>query len=371
MKVIFSQEQTELRHVLRRFLQEKSAESSVREQMESIEGYDRQVWQQMSEQLGLQSLIIPELAGGEGFGYLELSILMEEMGRALLCAPFFSTIVLAANALIHSEDNDAQAQWLPKIAAGAITATLAHTEENGSWDVNDVHATATPHNERWAISGEKFFVLDGHTADLIILSARTSNGVSLFVVQGSAKGLTRTPMATMDQTRKQASLEFDGVEATLIGVNGNGPEVLRRVLDLAAIALAAEQVGAAQKCLEMAVDYAKLREQFGRSIGSFQAIKHKCADMLLDVESARATAYHASWCADDADEELSTIASLAKSFCSDAFTRTASENIQIHGGIGFTWEHPAHLYFKRAKSSDSLLGDSTYHRDLLATRIGI
>jgi alkylation response protein AidB-like acyl-CoA dehydrogenase len=215
------------------------------------------------------------------------------------------------------------------------------------------------------------FVLDGHTANLIIVAAKTGENVSLFTVAGDAPGLTRTALATMDQTRKQARLEFSGTPAKLLGTEGEGWTVLSRVLDLAAVALAAEQVGGAQKCLDMSVDYAKVRVQFGRPIGSFQAIKHKCADMLLEVESAKSAAYYAGWAGAELNDELPTVASLAKAYCSDAYFHAAAENIQIHGGIGFTWEHDAHLYFKRAKSSQLLLGDPTYHRELLAQRIGI
>ncbi|CAB4853161.1 unannotated protein [freshwater metagenome] len=215
------------------------------------------------------------------------------------------------------------------------------------------------------------FVLDGHTADLVIVAARTGKGVSLFAVEGGAAGLTRTALSTMDQTRKQAKLEFANVAGTLIGTEGEGWTVLSRVLDLAAVGLAAEQVGGAQKVLEMAVEYAKVRVQFGRPIGSFQAIKHKCADMLLEVESAKSAAYYGMWCAAELNDELPSVASLAKAYCSEAYFHATAENIQIHGGIGFTWEHPAHLYFKRAKSSELLFGDPTYHRELLAQRIGI
>jgi alkylation response protein AidB-like acyl-CoA dehydrogenase len=206
---------------------------------------------------------------------------------------------------------------------------------------------------------------------LILVAARTGGDVSLFAVDGSAAGLTRTPLSTMDQTRKQARLEFSGVPARLVGAEGQGWPVLVKALDLAAVALAAEQVGGAQKVLEMSVEYAKVRVQFGRPIGSFQAIKHKCADMLLEVESAKSAAYYAGWAAAEDNDELPVVASLAKAYCSDAYFHAAAENIQIHGGIGFTWEHPAHLYFKRAKSSELMLGDPTYHREQLAQRIGI
>ena len=367
MNFAFSEEQEELRTVVRQFLEAKSPESAVREQMETERGYDPEVWAQMAEQLGLQSLIIPEEYGGQGFGYVELTVVLEEMGKYLLCAPYFSTVVLAANTLLHSGDESAKKEYLPGIASGGTIATLAFTEPNGRWDESGIEMTVTDGR----LTGTKSFVLDGHTADLILVAARGPQGVSLYAVPGDAPGLTRTPLATMDQTRKQAKLDFDGVEGRLIGEEGKGWEVLSTVLDLAAVALAAEQVGGAQRCLDMSVEYAKVRVQFGRPIGSFQAIKHKCADMLLEVESAKSAAYYAGWCASEMNDELPAVASLAKAYCSDAYFHAAAENIQIHGGIGFTWEHPAHLYFKRAKSSELLFGDPTYHRELLAQRIGI
>jgi len=367
----FSEEQEELRSIVRQFLEAKSSEAAVREQMETERGFDPEVWSQMGEQLGLQGLIIPEEFGGQGFGYVELTVVLEEMGRALLCAPYFSSVVLAANAVIHSGDAAAQAALLPGIASGQSIATLAFTEANGRWDETGVEATAADEGGTWRITGTKMYVLDGHVADVVIVAARTGAGVSLFSVAGDAAGLTRTALSTMDQTRKQAKLEFAGVEGTLVGTDGAGWDTLSTVLDLAAVALAAEQVGGAQMCLDMAVEYAKVRVQFGRPIGSFQAIKHKCADMLLEVESAKSAAYYAGWCASEMNDELPSVASLAKAYCSDAYFHAAAENIQIHGGIGFTWEHPAHLYFKRAKSSELLFGDPTYHRELLAQRIGI
>jgi alkylation response protein AidB-like acyl-CoA dehydrogenase len=367
----FSEEQEELRNIVRQFLEAKSPEAAVREQMETERGFDDGVWKQMAEQLGLQSLIVPEEFGGQGFGYVELIVVLEEMGRYLLCAPYFSTVVLAANTLMQSGDDGAKKEYLPGIASGETIATLAFTEPNGRWDESGVEATATNDGGTWKISGTKSFVLDGHTADLILVAARTSKGVSIFAVNGDAAGLTRTALSTMDQTRKQAKLELDNVEARLVGEDGAGWNTLSTVLDLAAVALAAEQVGGAQKCLDMSVEYAKVRVQFGRPIGSFQAIKHKCADMLLEVESAKSAAYYAGWCASEMNDELPSVASLAKAYCSDAYFHAAAENIQIHGGIGFTWEHPAHLYFKRAKSSELLFGDPTYHRELLAQRIGI
>ena len=376
MNFAFSEEQEELRRITRQFLESKSPESEVRRLMETTEGYDPAVWAQMANELGLQALTIPERYGGQGFSYVELTVVLEEMGRALLCAPYFSSVVLAANTLLHSGDEEACKNLLPGIASGETIATLATTEPNGRWDASGIEATATQDGDGWRIDGTKMFVIDGQLADLLLVAARSdpgegAEGVSLFSVAGDAEGLTRTPLSTMDQTRKQAKLELSAVPGTLVGTRGKGWDVLERVLDLAAVALAAEQVGGAQFVLEMAVQYAKDRVQFGRPIGSFQAIKHKCADMLLEVESAKSAAYYAAWCAAELNDELPEVASLAKAYCSEAYFHAAAENIQIHGGIGFTWEHPAHLYFKRAKSSELLFGDPAYHREQLAQRLGI
>ncbi|MHB1584240.1 MAG: acyl-CoA dehydrogenase family protein [Acidimicrobiales bacterium] len=371
MNFAFSEEQEELRKAVRRFLTEKSPETEVRRLMATTEGYDPAVWSQMAEQLGLQSLTIPEDFGGSGFGYVELIVVLEEMGAALLCAPYFSTVALGANALLTSGDEQAKADLLPGIASGETIATLAITEDNGRWDFEGITLEAAAAGDGWTLNGHKNYVIDGHTADLILVAGRTQKGVTLFAVTGDAAGLTRTALPTMDQTRKQARLEFSGTPARLVGAEGEAEPGLSKTLDLAAVALAAEQVGGAQRCLDNAVEYAKNRIQFGRPIGSFQAIKHKCADMLLEVESAKSAAYYAGWAAAEDSDELPVVASLAKSYCSEAYFHAAAENIQIHGGIGFTWEHHAHLYFKRAKSSELLLGDPAYHRELLAQRIGI
>ena len=280
-------------------------------------------------------------------------------------------MALGANALLTSGDDEAKKSYLPGIASGETIATLAITEDNGKWDFSGIELAATTKGDGWVLDGHKMFVIDGHIADLIIVAGRTSAGVTLFAVDGDAAGLTRTPLPTMDQTRKQARLQFNDTPAVLIGVDGGAEAGLSKTLDLAAVALAAEQVGGAQHVLDASVEYAKTRIQFGRPIGSFQAIKHKCADMLLEVESAKSAAYYAAWAAAEDSDELPVVASLAKSYCSEAYFHSAAENIQIHGGIGFTWEHPAHLYFKRAKSSELLLGDPSYHRELLAQRIGI
>ncbi len=367
MNFAFTEEQEQLREFVRAFMEDKSDESAVREQMGTEQGYDQAVWSQMADQMGLQSLIIPEEFGGQGFTFVELGVVLEEMGRALLCAPFFSGM-LASLALLHSGDDDAKKAHLPGIASGETIAALAFTEENGKWDQSGIEATADSSGK---ITGTKSFVIDGHVAGLLIVAAKSEAGVSLYSVDAADPGVTATALVTMDQTRKQAKVELNGAQGTLVGTDGKGWDVLGTVLDLAAVALAAEQVGGAQYVLEMAVQYAKDRVQFGRPIGSFQAIKHKCADMLLEVESAKSAAYYGLWCAAEMNDELASTASLAKAYCSDAYFHAAAENIQIHGGIGFTWEHPAHLYFKRAKSSELMFGDPAYHRELLAQRIGL
>ena len=371
MNFAFTEEQEELRRSVRRFLEDKSPSAEVRRLMETTEGYDPSVWAQMAQQLGLQGLAIPEEYGGSGFTYVELGIVFEEMGRALLCAPYLSSVALAANAILASGDDSAKKEHLPGIASGDTIAALALTEDNGRWDQEGITLTATRSGDGYSLDGHKMFVIDGHTANLVVVVARTGKGITFLAVDGDAPGLTRKPLTTMDQTRKQARLEFSGTPARLIGTEGGASAALGKTLDLAAVALANEQVGGAQKCLETSVEYAKVRVQFGRPIGSFQAIKHKCADMLLEVESAKSAAYYASWAAAEDSDELPVVASLAKAYCSEAYFHAAAENIQIHGGIGFTWEHDAHLYFKRAKSSELLLGDPTYHRELLAQRIGI
>ncbi len=367
----FSEEQEELRKMVRRFLDEKSPESEVRRLMATEEGYDPAVWRQMAQELALQGLGIPERFGGQGFGPVELYVVFEEMGAALLCAPYFSTVALAANALMNVGTEEDQARWLPGIAAGETIATLALTDDAGGWDLATTSTTAARSGDAWTVSGVRNYVTDGSVADLVLVPAMSDAGLSLFAVTRDASGVTRENLPTMDQTRKQSRLTLDAAPAALVGADGAALEGLQVTLWMAAAALAAEQVGGAQRVLDNSVEYAKSRVQFGRPIGSFQAIKHKCADMLLDVESAKSAAYYATWAAQERNEDLPVAASLAKSFCSEAYFHCAAENIQIHGGIGFTWEHHAHLYFKRAKSSELFLGDPAYHRELLARRLGI
>jgi alkylation response protein AidB-like acyl-CoA dehydrogenase len=350
----------QLRAAARGFLTRTTTEAETRRLMATDAGYDEALWKRMASELGWQGLAIPERHGGAGYGCAEMSIVLEEMGRALLCAPFLSSVVLAATALAESADEDAQARYLPGIASGDLIATVAITGEDGAPEGADL--TAVRGGDGWVLSGDAPFVLDGHVAGLVLAPARANGAVSLFAVDADAGGVRRTPLDTMDQTRKLASLSFEDTPARLVGTSGDGSRVLSRVLDRAAVALAAEQVGGACRCLDMAVEYAKTRVQFGRPIGSFQAVKHKCADMLIEVESARSALFQAIRHATTGDAGLPVSASIAKTLCSEAYLRVATENIHVHGGIGFTWEHPAHLYFRRAKSGEMLLGTPAYHR---------
>jgi alkylation response protein AidB-like acyl-CoA dehydrogenase len=359
-----SEEHEVLRTTVRRFLHATSPESEVRRLMAGTQGFDRNTWQQMSEQLGLQSLAIPESYGGAGYTFVELAVVLEEMGAALLCAPFLSTVVLAANALLASGDDAAMSEFLPRIADGTLFATVV-THDDAARSL-----TATLDGV-WRVSGSSSYVLDGHSADIILLVADTPEGPTLFVVPGDSPQVGRFPLPPLDQTRRLARLEFGDTPARLIGPAGAGSAVLRRTLDIACVALAVEQTGGAQRCLDSAVAYAKQRVQFDRPIGSFQAIKHMCADMLLDVESARSAAYAAVAAATDGSDDLPLLVSLAKSYCSAAYRRVAENNIQIHGGIGFTWEHSAHLYFKRAVASAAMFGDPAHHRRAMAGLLGI
>ncbi|MEU3336968.1 acyl-CoA dehydrogenase family protein [Streptomyces sp. NPDC006668] len=372
MDLTFSQEQDELRTVVRSFLAKYSDEAAVRRLSADPRGHDAVVWRRMAGELGLQGLAVPEEYGGSGFGYVELGVVFEEAGRALLCEPYFATVALAAETLLRCADDRARADLLPGIASGATIATLALTEDTGRWDEPGIRLTAHDTPGGWRLTGAKTYVPDGLLADLLLVAARTPAGVSLFAVGADAAGLTRTFLPTLDQTRKQARLEFADTPARLIGAEGTAWPVLERTLATASVLLAAEQVGGAAAALDAAVDYARIRVQYGRPIGSFQGIKHKCADMLVEIESARSAAYAGLWALDAGDDtETAVAAALAQAFCSEVFTKVAGDSIQVHGGIGFTWEHPAHLYFKRAKSSEVLLGTPSYHRELLAARLGI
>lgn len=362
-----SSEVDELRSVVRDYLSATSPSETVRKLMATDIGYDEASWRQMAGELGLQGIVVPDQWGGAGAGVAELAVVFEEMGRALVCSPFFATVALAAQAILASGDDVAAEQFFPGFIDGSTTATLILNGRLNAWDPAAVTVRADRDGTVYRIRGEAPLVIDGHTADVILSPAISDAGISLFAVRAGSEGLRRTPLAGLDRSRKLARVQFDGARAELIGTEGGAAEFLARTSDLAIIALTAEQVGAAQRCLDMAVDYAKDRIQFGRPIGSFQAVKHRCADMLVQVEGARSAESHAAEVA--ATDDLPTAASVAKMVCSEAFLQVALDNMRIHGGIGFTWEHDAHLFVRRAKVSQLIFGDPDYHAQRLATLV--
>ncbi|HVN28889.1 MAG TPA: acyl-CoA dehydrogenase family protein [Candidatus Binataceae bacterium] len=372
----FSNEQEEFRAAIARFLNDKSPTTEVRRLMATADGYDRNVWRQMSEELALPGIAIPEAYGGSGFGIVELCIALEEMGRALLCAPFFSTSVLASNAILNAGTDAQKAALLPNIASGARLATLAITEPNGNWDPASIETVATPDAGGYRLNGAKSYVVDGHIADLLVVAARMpssfgSSGLALFTLEAKSSGVERKLLESMDPTRKIARIDFRGAHAELLGQVDDGAKRIARTMDQAVTALSNEMIGGAQALLDSAIKYCKLRVQFGREIGSFQAIKHKLADMLLEVELAKSASYYAAQAAANDDPEWPALASLAKASASETYLHTAAETIQLHGGIGFTWDNDTHLWFKRAKSSEIFLGMPSYHRELLMQRWGV
>ncbi|WP_019873058.1 acyl-CoA dehydrogenase family protein [Sporichthya polymorpha] len=371
MEIAFTDEQDALRRVIRRFVDERSTSAEVRALMATDAGFDRALWKQMAEQLGLQGLGIPEEFGGSGGGSVEIGIAFEETGRGLLVSPLMSTCLLAGQALIHVADAEARETLLPGLVDGSQVATVAIAEDAGSWDLDRVAMRATHGADGWRLSGTKMFVTDGSLADLVLVVARTEAGLALFSVPGSAAGLHRRELARLDLTRPWSRLEFSAAPAVLISGTADATEALRRWQDRVLAGCASEQVGGAGRCLDMAVDYAKQRVQFGRPIGSFQAIKHKLADVLVRLEAARSAAYYVNAALDTDAADARIACALAKAYCSEAYVQAAKDNIQVHGGIGFTWEHDAHLYLKRAKLTQVLFGSSVEHRARLARLTGI
>lgn len=369
-----NEDQETLAKYAREFLDNECPTTFVRTMLDHETAYDRAFYKHMAD-LGWMGIAIPEQYAGQGMTYVDLAVLLEEMGRALVPGPFFATVCLAAPTVLEA-GNDAQRQaLLPGIASGERNATVAYTEANARVDASGIELAARKEGDGYVLSGRKRFVLDAHVADTLIVAARTSDssdpteGVSLFVVDAKASGVSVDQLKTMDMTRRLCDVTLDGVtvggQAVLGDVDRGWPR-LERALQRATGLLCAECVGGSQKVLDLSVAYARERIQFGRPIGSFQAVKHKCADMLVDVELGRSAMYYAAWAASDEESELSLAASIAKAFCGEAFTRVASNGIHVHGGIGFTWEHDMHLYFKRAKANEVLLGDPSYHRDQVA-----
>ena len=375
MRFSFTPEQDEFRTSLRRALEARSPAKEVRRLMATEQGFDREGWKKLNQELGLTAMHIPEAYGGGGFGYGEVGIVLEEMGRSLLCAPYFSTAVLATAAILNAGTKVQKKALLPGIASGDVTATLAFSEDSGLNDAASVGTTATPSGGGYKLDGTKSFVLDGHTADLIVVLARKpgskgARGLSFFTVDGKAAGLERRLLKTMDETRKLARLTFNGVEASLLGGEGKAAAAFAKTMQQVIVCLANEMVGGAERLREDALGYVKMRMQFGRSIASFQTTKNKAADMLVDVEMAKSAAYYAAAAIDEGDDDLPMIASLAKATAAEAYLQTAIHAVQMHGGIGFTWDNDTHLWFKRAKSSEILFGDANHHRETMMQHWG-
>lgn len=380
MDFVFTEEQQMIRDTAESFLAEVSTSEAVRKAMASDTGFDEALWQQICAEMYWQAIHIPEEFGGMGLGYVELVAMMEQMGRYLLCAPFYSTVCLGVNTLLLAASEEQKAQYLAAICEGSLTATLAYCGPRGGRSADAIAATYREDGDSIVINGESSFVVDGMTAGLILVAARAEGssgeeGVSLFAVPADTAGLERKNLPTLDQTRKMAALSFSELKISAenrLGDAGNGWPVLDKALDLATIALAAEQMGGSQQLLDSTVDYTKERVQFNRPIASFQSIKHKAADMMLRVEAARSAVYYAACVAEEAlqggplADELAEAASIAKAYCSDAYFKNAGESMQMHGGVGFTWEYDVHLYFKRAKGSEHMLGNPSWHRERLA-----
>ena len=377
MDIGFSEEQELLRDAARKFLDAACTTRFVRERMATAEAVTPEFWGQVAAQ-GWLGILFSEDDGGIGLGVTDLIVLMEEMGRAVMPGPYLATLL--GGLAIHETGSAGQRrEYLPRIADGSLKATLAATEPNARWDAAGVTLGARAERGGFTLSGTKLFVPDAHLADIIVVAARTrdgttlEDGVSLFVVPKDAAGLSISVMPSIDETRKLCEVRLDNVsvpEGALLGELHGGWPALSRVFEVVAVALSAEMCGGAQRVLDMTVEYAKLRETFGKPIGSYQGVKHKCADMLVEVENARSLTYYAAWAVDGNEADAALAVSMAKSYASDASRKVSNAGIQLHGGIGMTWEHDLHLYMKRAKASEVAFGDATWHRERVARLMG-
>jgi alkylation response protein AidB-like acyl-CoA dehydrogenase len=373
----FSEQQELLRTSARQFLERECPPEVVRRVSDDPQANSRDLWRKMAE-LGWMGLVLPEAYGGSGLSFVDLTILMEEMGRVLLPAPFFSSVALGTLTLLEAGSEELRQQMLPRLARGEAKVCVALLEADGRYDPRGIGLRASIRGNRATLNGTKLFVADADVADYVICVARTGggrnpeSGISLFMLDMTSPGIACTPLASMDQSRRLCEVSFARVSVSLdsmLGGRDTAWPMLQRALDKATVALCAEMVGGAEKAMEMCVDYGKTRVQFGRQIGGFQAIKHKIADMKVWVENAKAVVHYAAWAVDSDAPESSRAASMAKAYCSEMYPRVTADGVQVHGGIGFTWDHNMHLYFKRAKSSEVLLGNVTWHRERTAALI--
>lgn len=371
MYFAFDDTQLQFRSVVRGFLEKHASETHLRRVIDGEVGYDADVWKKMAQSLGLQGIAIPDQYGGSGAGLVELGLVVRELGRAATPTPFFSSAVLAAFTILSSGDQDQMDRLLPKIASGESLVSLAYLERPHSGEDIAILVTARQTDGGWLLSGTKRYVVDGGTADLLLVLAETPGGPSLFVVLCAEPTVAVTRETTLDPTRRLASVTLTDAPAVLLGSLGVGRATVRTVLDIARIVLASEQVGVARRALEIAVSHAQVRHQFGQAIGSFQAVKHLCANMLVAVETAEAAADYGLLCAENRTPELSTASPMVGAYCSSAAVSVTKDAVQVLGGIGFTWEHPMHFYLKRAKSNSLLLGSPSENRETMLRRMAL
>jgi len=358
----FSDEQRALRTAVRKFSAENFDEATVRRLMESEPRFDRAAWGRLGSELGVLGMSVPEADGGVGGTLVDQAVAVEEFGAVLACGPLFGTVYLAIPALVACPTGAVRDELLAALVEGERTAAFAVPDRGGAFDPSNVTVTS----DGDALTGVVQRVVDADSADELIVAATGSGGMSLYAVAADGPGVQRTPLVTMDLTRPQATIAFEGAPARLLAGPQEADRVITHALQVGAALLAIEQVGAAQHLLDLSVDYAKSRLQFGRQIGSFQTIKHKLADMLVDLEHARSAAYHAVWALSDGSDDPALAVSIAQALSSSALQRIAADTIQVHGGIGFTWEHQAQLYFKRAATDAALLGSAEQHRSRVA-----
>ncbi len=370
MDFSFSADQTLLKNSARAFLEEHVKPATVRLLWDDPRGESEPLWKEMA-QLGWLGLALPDEHGGSGLGLVETAILLEELGRAACPSPYWPT-ALAAAALVQAGSPTQRQRWLPAIATGGARAAVAFLDAGLDWAPEAAATRAEPRENGWALTGTKRFVAWAHVADVLLVPARAPRGLGLFLVDPGASGITASPVPAMDPGTRWVDLTLDGVPVggeDVLAAPGTAGPLVEELLRRGAVGAAAEMLGAARRCLDMAVEYAKVREQFGQPIGSFQAIRHKCAEMLLEVENAHAAVYYAAWAQDARSDDHALAASIAKSYVGDAARKVCGEAIQVHGGIGFTWEYDLHMYFKRAKALEVQYGDAEYHRELILRHV--
>jgi alkylation response protein AidB-like acyl-CoA dehydrogenase len=360
----FSSDQQLLKNSARAFLDEHCKPAQVRALQDDPRGESDALWKEMA-QLGWQGLALPERVGGAGLGMVETAVLLEELGRAACPSPYWPT-VLAALAIERAGSEEQKKQWLPSIASGSARASVAFLETGLDWDVTTTTTRADGAGAKRSLTGTKPFVPWASVADLLVVPARGDDGVALHLVETNARGVSVAPLVGMDLGTRWATVNLETAAATPLGRAGDAVATYDAILRRAAVGAAGEMLGAARRCLEMSVEYAKVREQFGQPIGAFQAIRHKCADMLVEVENSHSAVYYAAWALDAGAEDAALAASVAKAYVGDASRKVCGESIQAHGGIGFTWEYDLHLYFKRAKALETMYGDADHHRELIA-----